>query len=1078
MSTEIITNEQKTLSEVINKIMPSADKLFFLVGYFYFSGFREIYENIADKEVKILVGLDVEKDIANRVSEVARLHNNDTSNAKVRREYFKSLTAVFNDTDYFDTAERENAFRLFMNKIVDGSLEIRKTRVSEHSKIYLFENKKEFSQGGEFPGTVIFGSSNLTYSGLTGQGETNVLMRDSGNYNSMKQKFMHLWENAVEIVNKNNVDEFTESVINKIWIDKLPDPYLIYIRVLQEYLAFSKNEKLKLPSEITKSRFSNLKYQIDAIQQAIDIINKHNGVIIADVVGLGKSIVGSTIAHNMGLDTVIIAPPHLAKQWDDYRFDFKFNARVYSSGSIEQALKENKGGDTRLIIIDEAHKYRNEETVDYALLHRLCQGNKVVLLTATPFNNDPKDIFAMIKLFQIPAKSTIQTVDSLSIRFKVLIKEYKDIKKSQKEHKQEEEVIKQRIKKLAEQIRDLLAPLLIRRSRLDLQAIKSYRDDLEKQHIAFPKVNPPEILDYDLGDLGPLYMDTLLKIAPDNPKEGFRGARYKPTNYLRDDSAYKKQIQKEFKGTKSLQTAQSNLAQFMKRLLVHRFESSIDAFRKTLDNMIHSSEQIKEWHEKGIVPIYKKGNLPDIETLFDLTGDELIEELDDLNSEEKLQRYLESGLEIIKRDELQESFIKDLENDISLLKEIRDQWFSSGPIRDPKVEHFKTIIKEKLTENENRKVVVFTEYSDTADYVYEQLKNEFRVFKYSAADATKQNKETIKENFDAGYPTQKDEYDILVATDAISEGYNLHRAGIVFNYDISYNPTRVIQRVGRINRINKKVFDELFIYNFFPTSTGEIETRVKQITTLKLAVIQVLLGEDTMVLTSDEELQSFYTEEFLNSLEQDEELSWDAYYKNLLDTLKANNPEIIEQSMNLPKRTRIRRAEKKDQSGVIVFGRKGKDYAFKLGITDKECQSITAAGAIKLFEATTDENAEAVGSSFHDIYENAKKNLFARKTEVAKDKGLGDALHKIEELITRLPDKKDYFKDLKYVLEELDALPDRAAKKIRAISIETLDEDVSALMQEVPHSYLMEIRETAERIDEGEESLILAEELV
>ena len=102
-----------------------------------------------------------------------------------------------------------------------------------------------------------------------------------------------------------------------------------------------------------------------------------------------------------------------------------------------------------------------------------------------------------------------------------------------------------------------------------------------------------------------------------------------------------------------------------------------------------------------------------------------------------------------------------------------------------------------------------------------------------------------------------DQYKILVATDAISEGYNLHRAGTIFNYDIPYNPTRIIQRVGRINRINKKVFDQLFIYNYFPTSIGETETRTKEITTLKMAMIHAIMGEDMQYLTADEELNNF-----------------------------------------------------------------------------------------------------------------------------------------------------------------------------------------------------------------------------
>ena len=144
------------------------------------------------------------------------------------------------------------------------------------------------------------------------------------------------------------------------------------------------------------------------------------------------------------------------------------------------------------------------------------------------------------------------------------------------------------------------------------------------------------------------------------------------------------------------------------------------------------------------------------------------------------------------------------------------------------------------------------------------------VKKVSIMMATPANKEQIRANFDAGLKAslQRNDFHILVATDAISEGYNLHRAGAVFNYDIPYNPTRVIQRIGRINRINKKVFDELYIYNYFPTEVGETETRTKEISTLKMALIHAIMGEDTKALTKDEEVKAYCVLHFFRNCTQ------------------------------------------------------------------------------------------------------------------------------------------------------------------------------------------------------------------
>ncbi len=1080
MTTQFITNQEKLLSDVVNNILPCAERLYFLIGYFYFSGFQEIYKQVAKKEVKILVGLEVERDLANRIREFQVIQEVHAPRGKIRESYYRSLVQLFNDTDFFDSREKQEAFKLFIEKMKNGTLEIRKTLQPNHAKLYIFENKEEFSQGGDYPGTVITGSSNFTRSGFRGTFEINVVSRDAGNYAEAWKIFQDLWEDAVTIVDKENIDQFLYSVVQKVWIDKLPRPFLLYVRVLEEYFPQYKKDFLRLPSEITKGKYINLKYQEDAIRRAIDILQRHNGVIVADVVGLGKSIIASAVAHNLNIPTIIISPPHLIEQWDDYRWFFEFHAKIYSSGKIEQALEENDEDQEKLLIIDEAHKYRNELTADYANLHQLCQRNKVMLLSATPFNNRPQDVFSMVKLFQIPTRSTIQTVDNLSYQFRELSREYKKVKEIQKKKAESESSIAARIRQIAGEIRDILYPLVIRRSRLDLEEIEEYRDDLKQQNISFPKVHDPEMCVYDLEDLSELYEATLEKIAPEDEEGGFIGARYMPTNYIKNFESYRKKIAEEMGIDENLlRQTQVNLADFMKRLLVRRFESSIYAFRSTLDSIIHSSEVIVDWYERlGKVPVYKKGKLPDVDALVQATGEDLDEELPEALLENELRSYIEKGLWLIEKKELKKEFIDCVKQDIELLSQIREEWFGNGFPDDRKLKHFAEIVKDRLSKDPERKIVVFTEFADTAEHLYENLKDHFRVFKYSAKDATKTNKRTIKENFDAGSNVQKDDYDVLIATDAISEGFNLHRAGIVFNYDIPYNPTRVIQRVGRINRINKKVFDELFICNFFPTATGERETRVKQISTLKLAMVHALFGEDTKVLTKDEELQSWFSQQFKEALSSQEELSPETTYENFIRNLRTSNPEIVEEARSIPKRCRVKRTVKKDRSGVLVFGKKGEEYTFKLGTNTKEPTSLGVADALELFKAEMSEQSEQTSDAFEPVYEKVKAKLFTRKTEVALDRGKRDTILKVEALKDKLPKKRDYLEDLLYVLKELDALPDRYSRFIRSIDLKTLEEDFELLQRQCPHNYLVGIIEREKRIEEGPESLILSEELI
>ena len=1080
MPSKFITNQKELLSEIMHDILPSCDQLFFLVGYFYFTGFEALYKNLGDKNIKILIGMEIEKDIHNKIKEFEIIQEVNLSRGEIKQRYYHSLVQLFNDTDYFDTLTKQEAFTLFLQKIQDGSLEIRKTLQPNHAKLYLFQKKEEFSERGRYPGVVITGSSNLSLSGLKQQFEINVLFRDE-HFEEGKAVFDQLWEQSVDIVRQNNYDQFEHEVIEKIWYEKLTKPFLMYLRVLDEYFQFEKMN-IRLPQEITEHKYFNLKYQTDAIQRAIHILRIHNGVLIADVVGMGKSIVASAVAHNLGMKAMVIAPPHLTDQWNDYRYEYDFNAKVYSSGNVEKALEEQTDREEKLIIVDEAHKFRNEETNDYAILHRLCQGNKIILLTATPFNNRPQDIFSLIKLFQIPTKSTIQTVDSLSYQFKELIKEYRDIDKAKKDQTLSKSEEKTRIQGLARKIRALTAPLLIRRSRIDLQEIDEYRDDLQVQKIELNEIDPPNMLDYELGDLSELYIRTLERIYPSNPeKQGFIGARYKPTSYLKDSEKFKEQIDRDFGDQNLFLQSQVNIAEFMQRLLVRRFESSIFAFRTSLDNMIRSAQSIKDWFERlGKVPIYKKGKLPDIDTLLDLDNEDAESEANDINFEDQLHEYVEKGLVLIDRSELKESFIQDVERDIDLLQNIRQEWFGNDMPPDPKLDSLKHFLQKCLDENPKRKIVVFTEFADTANYLKKTLDGDLRLFKYTSDDANVTNKRTIRTNFDAGLPTsrQKNDHDVLIATDAISEGFNLHRAGIIFNYDIPYNPTRVIQRVGRINRINKKVFDHLEIYNFFPTATGEQQIRVGQIATLKIHMIHALLGGDTQVLTDEEELASYFKEMWDRAWQAQEERSWDVDYLNLLNRFKMNQPDMIQKARAIPRRSRVRRSTPKDQKGVIVFGRKGEEYTFKLGLSPVDVVDLTAEDSIRLFEADVNEKPEKVSEAFESIYQFVKANLFKRKSQVPMDRGRQQTVSIIQWLLKELPDHKDYLNDLLQVVNILDSLPKFSMKIIRVLGKKVPEELLEEIQSMVPHVYLTRILEKARRIEEGEETIILSEELI
>jgi superfamily II DNA or RNA helicase len=1097
-SDHFITNSgEKSLSKIIQGIMPKTDALDFLVGYFYFSGIEEIYNSISDKNLRILVGLEIDSELQNKTVEFEFLAKKKKSSIKeIREEYFKPFVELFNKTDFFESKKSQEAFQVYYEKIKNGTLEIRKTKEACHAKMYIFSFDEYHNENGENLGNVITGSSNLTYSGLRGQNEINVRFKNNAEYQDAKQIFDTLWNTATVIADKEHIEDFENGVIKHVWYEKTPSPYLLYLRVLYEYFNIDIRKRIRMPNEITRGKFDDLKYQEDAIRMAISVIEKHSGVIVSDVVGLGKSIIGSAIAHNLNMRTIIIVPPHLMEQWKDYKTNFRLTAEVFSRGvigkSLEHYRKHTHKDEQWLIIIDEAHNYRNEYTQDYGMLHELCQGNKVMLLTATPFNNQPSDIYSMIKLFQIPTKSTLQTVNNLGHTFRELISKYKNLKKAQKDKKLPKNEFKQQVESIANQIRNIIVPLIIRRSRLDLKAIPEYKKDLERQNIFFPDIEDPLLLDYELGDLRDLYVSTLEQIASYNEDSSdyeivdddeqaeikpapntFNATRYQPILYVKSDSEgkVKKTVEDAgfdynlFKGT------QRNLARFMRTLLVRRFESSQEAFKISLNNMLDYCLNIQNWAEKRkAIPVFKKGFLPDIQELYETTADSLFAEED---LEAAIQKLENRGMFEIKTEYLKDEFFTDLKADIELLRKLKQDWNSMSKSNDPKLDEFIKILKRQLIKEPKRKIVVFSQFADTVEYLEKKLiAAKLPIFAYTSKKSNQSNKQLIYSNFDAGcdIDKQKDDYKILIATDAISEGYNLHRAGTIFNYDIPYNPTRVIQRIGRINRINKKMFDKLFIYNYFPTDIGESETRIKEISTLKMAMIHAMMGEDTKVLTSAEELQNFFAKQYKTLISEDEKLSWDTQYRVEFEENK--NSEQMKLALNLPLRTKVRRKTSLPKEGVLIFAKKGNDFLFKMSENAADPQDVTPQDALLLLKTTNEEKPYPVSKTFESIYNKVKESLFATSSESETERHKRDALDKIRVIIQTKSCNTEYLEDLKTAIE-YDAVSGYTLRLINRLK----PSEYVILPEQISPDYIQKTLHTYDNILTGTETLILAEEI-
>lgn len=362
----IIDNKFQTMHEALINALSSADRVDVEVAFFYFSGWKLLATHLRDKKVRILVGKyidpDAIPDLLSRVRqdgegvdlEPFQPRQRISSRTDQKNTYIDGFIRLGNESTLLDETDNQVAYKILEEKIEDGSLEIKISNSPHHGKMYIIHKKQEFSEGGDLPGTVFLGSSNFTFQGLINQGELNKRDSNKTEYLDSIKTFEAHWSDSenIDIAVGNNNEEFVTILKKELWIHSVPSPYAIYIRVLHELFNREQTERIKTPEQITKEQYIDLEYQLDAIKLVIERIEKYDGVILADVVGLGKSIIASAVANNLDLKTIIIAPPHLFDQWNDYQEEFRLpGARIFSSGELEKVYDRYKNNTEPLLFM-------------------------------------------------------------------------------------------------------------------------------------------------------------------------------------------------------------------------------------------------------------------------------------------------------------------------------------------------------------------------------------------------------------------------------------------------------------------------------------------------------------------------------------------------------------------------------------------------------------------------------------------------------------------------------------------------------------------------------------------------------
>ena len=840
---DIIDNRILNLKDEILSKLDGSEKVKFAVGYLYLSGFYQIADKLENlQDAKILIGSNINRDLmealaesVNSDEELKEIYESVQYQRPIDRNKLKDkvrerITANLQALPH--TAQRQREIRKLVELITQKKVRIKVyTRHPLHAKAYIFKYRAAIASAAASEGIGVIGSSNLTISGFYHNTELNTYVRGQKNYEEMNGWFDRLWEEAVSF------EETLKEMFEESWALKTVNPYDIYILTLYHLSKASIERQTEQiwfwenPDYMDRivSRFKKMKdlypFQKVAIMQGYQWVNKYNGVFISDVVGLGKTYIGSGILRQLHRRALIISPPGLIGMWEEFMEKFEVDAKVISRGLLYNGVYNKQSQlyqyrDREVVLIDESHHFRNDSTKMYRELQPFLTGKKVILMTATPQNTSVWNIYNQIKLFS-------QTEENIF------------------PNRYEEPHIRNLFKKVEKgeyNLPDLLKYIVIRRTRKHIQ--KFYSDDNFK--IEFPK-RQLQTVKYDINETYRQLYDTIRKML-----QKLRYARYDLWKYVKPEK-------REVEPYIQLKKVTGTLRVFHKILLFKRLESSIYAFRQSIRNLY-------DIHNKFITIIEKEGLVPAGEKIqdriyrYDLA--DIWDKIEELTTEYKAKDF-----DIVKLK-------KDLKHDLKILEGIKEYLKQIPEHNDTKYDVLLGLIENLRQKRQQEKILIFSEYADTVKYLYRRLQNSYHDIALIHG-GTESNDKKIKAFAPVANDYEgKNVINLMVASDVLSEGHNLQDCSAVINYDLHWNPVRLIQRAGRVDRIGTAA-DTIWIENFLPVEEVEKEINLQKILKRRITEIHEHIGEDERILTEEEKLNegalyAIYDQSDIDKLEQNE----------------------------------------------------------------------------------------------------------------------------------------------------------------------------------------------------------------
>ncbi len=942
MPHDIIDNRNEKLVEHINLLLDSTEKARFAVGYFFLSGFQSIVEELQGvKELRLLIGnttnLGTLEQLAEghrrleRVVEIAdaQLY---VKRADARQMGVDTAENISQSVEFMDqTNEAEALIKSLVQMIAEKRLLVRVyTKGRLHAKAYIFD----YRQDGRYEkGAAIIGSSNLTLSGLSHNTELNVVVQGAANHSALCRWFDELWDEAEDF------DESLMEAMKASWGFALVKPYDIYMKTLYELvkdrLEGGDDREILWEDDITRQLAD---FQKVAVRQAVQIIRDNGGVFVSDVVGLGKSYVGAAIIKHFEWTEharpLIICPAPLVNMWERYNEVYRLNARVLSMGKLRERVSEDledigevtssifddvKYRDRDFVLVDESHNFRHFDTQRYKVLQSfLATGRRCCFLTATPRNKSAWDVFHQIKLFH-PNDITDLPIDPPDLR-----EYFRKIEKGER------------------RLHDLLGNILIRRTRnhilrwygfdaqtdtpVDPSRFQQYLNGSRKAYVLvggkkqfFPK-RSLETVSYSIEDTYQgLYHELRDYLGKPRGKDSalladgqLTYARYGLWNYVIES----KQKQEPYV---NLQRSGANLRGLMRILLFKRFESSVYAFRQTISRLLNLHRRFAEALESGIVPAGDEAQA----ILYEPSAAEEQELMDALKAASGRYKIADFNVDLLQEH---------LSNDIKLLQKILSLVEPITPDQDAKLQSLLDRLGQPPLQG--GKCLIFTQYADTARYLHENLNPKEQREDIDVIYSGDKSKERAVGRFapkaNPEYQFQRGELELstLIATDVLAEGLNLQDGNIIINYDLHWNPVRLIQRFGRIDRLGSE-HDVIYGFNFLPETGIERNLGLREILRSRIQEIHDSIGEDAAILDESEQLNetAMYAiyegqGDQLSLFDDDKELMDLNEAEEFLRQLQRDDPGEFERIAKL--RDGIRAAVPRDSKGTYLFCQAGR----------------------------------------------------------------------------------------------------------------------------------------------------------